>query len=156
LKGSFNWKNRSLALFAQSGLRLSYPTRNGPGENGIKELLSWMTQRDTSLSYIRKSKRIFATCKLTQISWHSSWYARTVPQNSLESEVLGGQAKTIMRLGGTCADHKRWPLCRTQVKHGNQGISINITPGASRVFFNRHNCIICLTNGLTFVVFCAP
>ena len=110
------------------------PTRNGPGENGIRELLSWMTQRDTSLSYIRKSKRIFATCKLTQISWHSSWYARTVPQNSLESEVLGGQAKTIMRLGGTCADHKRWPLCRTQVKHGNQGISINITPGASRVF----------------------
>jgi len=48
--------------------------------------------------------------------------------------VRGGLTKTIMRFGGTCADHKRWPLCRTQVKHGNQDISIIITPGASRVF----------------------
>jgi hypothetical protein len=52
----------------------------------------------------------------------------------LKTKMLGGQAKTIMRLGGTGADHQRWPVCRTQVKHSNQVISSNITPGASRVF----------------------
>jgi hypothetical protein len=46
----------------------------------------------------------------------------------------GGLIKTIMRFGGTGADHQRWPVCRTQVKHRNQDISSNITPGASRVF----------------------
>jgi hypothetical protein len=74
-----------------------------------------MTQGDTHLSRIResKNKRIIATCKLTSISWHSSWYARAVPQTSLKTKMLGGQAKTIMRLGGTGADHERWPVCRT-------------------------------------------
>jgi len=57
-----------------------------------------------------------------------------VPQTSLKTKMLGGQAETIMRLGGTGADHQRWPVCRTQVKHSNQVISCNITPGASRVF----------------------
>jgi hypothetical protein len=95
-----------------------------------------MTQLDTLLYRIRegKSTRIIATCKLTQISWRVSWYARHVPQTCLKAQMLGGQAKTIMRLGETGADQKRWPPCRTKVKHGNQDISFNITPGASRVF----------------------
>ena len=58
-----------------------------------------MTQRDTSLSRIRKGKsaRIIATCKLTQISWLVSWYARIVPQTRLKAQMLGGRAKTITR-----------------------------------------------------------
>jgi hypothetical protein len=101
-----------------------------------------MAQLDTLLSRKRegKSTRIIATCKLTQISWRASWITRIVPQTSLETQMLGGQAKTIMRLGETGADQKRWPPCRTKVKHGNQDISFNIIPGASRVFsFNRRN-----------------
>jgi len=65
---------------------------------------------------------------------HKNYRARAVPQNSLNTQMPGGLIKTITRFGGPGADHQRWTLCRTQVKHRNQDISSNITPGASRVF----------------------
>ena len=72
-----------------------------------------MTQRNASLSRIRegKSTRIIATCKLTQISWRFSWYARVVPQTSLKAQMLGGQAKTIMRTRGEPALIKKDGRC---------------------------------------------
>ena len=63
-----------------------------------------MTQRTQKLSRIRedKSQRIIATCKLTpdqSARFPDRW--ESLLQPCLKAQMLGGQAETISRLGGS-------------------------------------------------------